>query len=177
MKLHFIILPISLCGLLLFNSCDSEKTVKDDPENGVFVSNFENLYYWNESGSIQKGRGIDKSVCVKVDESFNFTPNFKVRISEVKIKKPHQIRVNGWFKSKDLNSSAKLIACLHYNGENLSWNGASTSELLRKAGVWTKIETVTALPDTFPPDAQVVVYGLRTGNGEILFDDLIIRVE
>lgn len=164
-----------LLSLLMVYGCGTDMK-SSDPERGIFISNFEDLYYWNDSGNLVKGKGRDESYCAKVDADHEYTPTFKARFSDIKVKKPKQIIVNGWFKVQDLNATAKLVSCIDHNGTILQWNATSTEGVALKPGVWTMIETVIEIPADVPGDAKVVVYGLRTGSGEVLFDDLEIKI-
>ncbi|MDQ3050146.1 MAG: hypothetical protein M3Q95_04600 [Bacteroidota bacterium] len=169
---HFLLIG---AAFLVFTGC-GQSARNSDPEKGIFFSDFESLYYWNESGNLVNNRGRDGSGCIKVDQDHEYTPTFKVRVSDIKIKNPRRLTVNGWFKVDDLKATAKLVTCVDNNGEIIGWNASSSEELARKTGVWTKIESSTNIPAGLPGDAKLVVYGLRTGTGEVLFDDLEIKI-
>ncbi len=165
-----------MLALFLTQSCTNNDSLITDASKGIFICDFEDLYFWNESGAVIKGQGRDESFCVKVDSQHEYSPAFKIKFGDIGVKKPKQIKVNGWFKLNELDASAKLIACIDHNGEILKWNASETKTVSRKAGVWTMIEAVTEIPVDVSPEAKLVVYAMWTGKGEVLFDDLEIRI-
>lgn len=158
-----------------FFGCSTD-VKNSNPEQGYYYNDFESLYYWNESGGVVSNRGKEGGNCIRVNSETEFSPTFKLKFSEVKVKSPKKVNVTAWFKVNDLNTSAQLVACIHHEGKNLYWKGVSTSDVARRAGTWTKIENFADVPENIAPDAQIVVYGWRTGTGEVLFDDFEIQI-
>ncbi len=156
--------------------CNFDKLPKSEPDEGIFSNDFEQLSYWNNSGSLVRGAGKDGSACLVVDPEHPYSAGFTVSYGEVKKLKPRQVRVEGWFKVEQEQDSAKLVACVMKNNENLAWQGAATPTLLGKTRVWTRISVSVNIPANTPDDALIVVFGLNTGNGGVLFDDLSIRL-
>jgi hypothetical protein len=155
----------------------SDETPVMDRDKGAFYFTLEELPYWSHEGNIDLFNGRNESACIKVDDSHEFTPTFKIPLSSTSVLNPKRVVVKGWFMVKDLKSTAKLVTCIHHNGENIFWNAASTESIALKTEVWTKIEAVLEITKPVAPEAQVVIYGLRTGSGVVFFDDLEINLE
>lgn len=169
------ITSVLLLVMVILTGCGSSP--ETNPDEGIFFNDFENLSFWTEAGNLNKDKGRNGSSCMLVNGDFEYSPVFKAKLSDIKIKNPKKVFLTGWMKVFDMKSSASLVLCLHYNGENLVYAGSWTKDHIRKAGVWTKVESEIKIPTGSPADAQIVVYGFRTGPGEVFFDDIEIKVD
>ena len=114
------------------------------------------------------------SVC-ELDSAHEFSVTFSKKLSEFQKGMPKAVKAGMWVRLDDSGKETTLVMSIEKDGKSIQWESQSLKPMIKKAQVWTEINTLFNIKSEVPQDAVMKVYLWNLGKQHLLIDDVVIK--